>query len=418
MKEDWAEQLRRKLEGHEMAPPDGLWERICERMEAEGYPMGLKPEPVRQKPAINKWWWAAAAAVLALVGCFVVYEMSDNEQPLQADAEVQQQPSLSPSSEPVLAQQPSTQQQENIVSPRSNSFISRALSIRPNQCSLDSAKSESGNCSPDLITHQEDPTEEQKPQDHQTDKPMIQPSPQYQTVGSPDSHVPTTKHSSGSGQWTIGLNASGGLLAVNNSVRADKLYLGGTGSYGEFSYWDTASSDKSYSQDVSSSTPYVLTEHISKHRLPLRLGLSLQYQLNPRLALLSGISYSRLYSEFSFPLYPNICISQRLHYIGIPFGVAWQLWEANRFRIYLSGGALVEKCVSVDLDGDYSGKKPWQWSVNAAAGAEYAFTPLLGAYIEPSLGYYFSDGTQLEHYYKEHPLAPSIEFGLRMHLGR
>lgn len=418
MKEDWAEQLRRKLEGHEMAPPDGLWERICERMEAEGYPMGLKPEPVRQKPAINKWQWAAAAAVLALVGCFVVYEMSDSDQPLQADAVVQQQPSLSPSPEPVLAQQPSTQQQENIVSPRSNSFISRALSIRPNQCSLDSAKSESGNCSPDLITHQEDPTEEQKPQDHQTDMPMIQPSPQYQTVGSPDSHVPTTKHSSGSGQWTIGLNASGGLLAVNNSVRADKLYFGGTGSYGEFSYWDTASSDKSYSQNSNSATSYVLTEHISKHRLPLRLGLSLHYQLNPRLALLSGISYSRLYSEFSFPLYPNIGISQRLHYIGIPFGVAWQLWGTNRFRIYLSGGALVEKCVSVDLDGVYSGKKPWQWSVNAAAGAEYAFTPLLGAYIEPSLGYYFSDGTQLEHYYKEHPLAPSIEFGLRMHLGR
>ena len=421
MKEDWAEQLRRKLEGHEMAPPDGLWERICERMEAEGYPMGLKPEPVRQKPAINKWQWAAAAAVLALVGCFVVYEMSDSDQPLQADAVVQQQPSLSPSSEPVLDKQSPSQQQEDIVRPRQKSLSSRFLTLSQNQedRSLDSdAKPESRTCSPDSVTYQENPTEEQKPQDHQTDKPMIQPSPQYQAVGSPDSHVSRTKHSSGSGQWTIGLNASGGLLAVNNSVRADKLYLGGTGSYGEFSYWDTASSDKSYSQDVSSSTPYVLTEHISKHRLPLRLGLSLQYQLNPRLALLSGISYSRLYSEFSFPLYPNIGIGQRLHYIGIPFGVAWQLWEANRFRIYLSGGALVEKCVSVDLDGYYSGKKPWQWSVNAAAGAEYAFTPLLGAYIEPSLGYYFSDGTQLEHYYKEHPLAPSIEFGLRMHLGR
>ena len=32
------------------------------------------------------------------------------------------------------------------------------------------------------------------------------------------------------------------------------------------------------------------------------------------------------------------------------------------------------------------------------------------------LGYYFKDGTSLEHYYKEHPLTPSIEFGLRLHL--
>ena len=79
---------------------------------------------------------------------------------------------------------------------------------------------------------------------------------------------------------------------------------------------------------------------------------------------------------------------------------------------------MVEKCVSVSLNGNYSGKKPWQWSVSAAAGAEYAFMPSLGAYIEPSLGYFFSDGTQLEHYYKEHPLAPSIEFGLRLHVGK
>ena len=78
---------------------------------------------------------------------------------------------------------------------------------------------------------------------------------------------------------------------------------------------------------------------------------------------------------------------------------------------------MVEKCVSADLEG--SGKvstKPWQWSVDAAAGAEYAFTRQLGFYLEPSLGYYFDDGTSLEHYYKEHPLAPSIEFGLRLHI--
>ena len=78
---------------------------------------------------------------------------------------------------------------------------------------------------------------------------------------------------------------------------------------------------------------------------------------------------------------------------------------------------MVEKCVSADLEGSGKvSKKPWQWSVDAAAGAEYALTRQLGFYLEPSLGYYFDDGTSLEHYYKEHPLAPSIEFGLRLHL--
>ena len=79
---------------------------------------------------------------------------------------------------------------------------------------------------------------------------------------------------------------------------------------------------------------------------------------------------------------------------------------------------MVETCMSVTLPSDYQGKKPWQWSVNAAVGAEYTFISQLGVYLEPSLGYYFCDGSNLEHYYKEHPLAPSIEFGLRMHIGR
>ena len=79
---------------------------------------------------------------------------------------------------------------------------------------------------------------------------------------------------------------------------------------------------------------------------------------------------------------------------------------------------MVEKCVSADVEVGSTSKKPWQWSVNAAAGAEYTFIPQLGVYLEPSLGYYFDDGTSLEHYYKEHPLAPSIEFGLRLHLAK
>ena len=250
--------------------------------------------------------------------------------------------------------------------------------------------------------------------DNQTNRPMIQPSPHYQATESPDSYVTTTKHSSGSGQWTIGLKASSGLLAVNNSMQTNRLYKSQSLVIGYDSYAN-ASTEISFNFP---STSYTITEYEAKHQLPLRLGLSLQYQLNPHLALLSGISYTRLSSEFSFPLYQNISYSQKLHYIGIPFSVVWQLLTANRFSLYLSGGAMVEKCVSVAIDGDYTGKKPWQWSLNAAAGAEYAFTSLLGAYIEPSLGYYLSDGTQLEHYYKEHPLAPSIEFGLRMHFGR
>lgn len=399
MSDNWEEQLRKKLENYEMEPPPGLWEDICKQMDK---PLGLKP--VYRLTGTAQRWWAAAAAVLLLVGCFVIYEMSDSEQPLlQVDAvpqhQTQQQPSSEqPSSEPEVtllptSERPSSPQHSMKAVAPVTSISEELVQTTPLTEELQTAAVEQ---------HEESVEQEQKPV---PEAPATEELPVPSEI--PDLPMAPVERK----KWSLGLKASGGLLAANNSVQTDRLYH--SDAYfektGKFDYangtWQEASS-------------YTLTEHVAKHHLPLRFGLSLQYQLHPRLALLCGISYTRLSSDFSFPLYQNISYSQKLHYIGIPLGVAWQLWKANRFSFYCSGGAMVEKCVSVSLDGDYTGKKPWQWSVNAAAGAEYAFNALLGAYLEPSLGYYFSDGTQLEHYYKEHPLAPSIEFGLRMHLGR
>ena len=408
MNENWINDMQRKLEGHKMDPPPGLWEGICDQM-------GIEPEPVpAKKPAATKrWWWAAAAVVLALVG-FFVFNNPRSERPLQANAVSQKQApeQLSgeePSSEQTLAQLSSSQQ-----SPKAIIFhhhISNPIIPEPAEEQEPITSEENPSYTePSETSQQEEPAKTQV--QSQDDRSLIQTVPQYQT--SQDS----PKTSATPNKWSVGLMASGGLLAANNSQRTEGVYYSQSimGSVYDLSYMYNYNS-------VESCYAYTLIEYASKHHLPLRLGLSLQYQLNPRLALLSGISYTRLSSEFSLSLYHNISYSQiiysqRLHYVGIPLGVTWQLWKASHFRFYLSGGAMVEKCVSVDVDGGYTGKKPWQWSVNAAAGAEYAFMPSLGAFLEPSLGYYFSDGTQLEHYYKEHPLAPSIEFGLRMHLGR
>lgn len=410
MNDDWAERLRKHLENYEVEPPPGLWEAICERLGIDPEPA---PEPVpAKKPAqMKRWIWAAAAGILALVGVFVAYQWEDKEVVAEAEKasnEVSKEPILSHiQEESVEKETPSCQMLAVQTHKQNQGDRSLDSEAKPESrtCPPDSAEAET--CQSDIIL--EESSRDSVRQNHNA-VPMIselypEPTP-----------VPAKKKSSDTGKWTIGLNASGGLLAANNSVSSDKLYYSYSTESGYGVVYEDI--DKSNLINFNSLPTYTLTEYVARHRLPLRFGLSLHYQFHPRLALLSGISYTRLYSEFSLPLYRNISYSQRLHYIGVPLGVAWQLWKANRFSAYLTGGAMVEKCVSVSLDGDYTGEKPWQWSVNAAVGAEYTFTSLLGAYIEPSLGYYFSDGTQLEHYYKEHPLAPSIEFGLRMHIGR
>lgn len=425
MSDKWEELLRKKLENYEVDPPPGLWEGICEQMDK---PFRLKPLSRLTGTAQR---WAAAAAVLALVGCFVVYEMYDREQPLQTEAVSQQQTSLLPSSEPVLAKQSPSRQQEDIVRPRQtnqgDSSLIQALPQNQVTCPLDSVTKE-------LAQQQEEETVE--PQQQSSPAKTSEYKVHTDIVSSAAYETPASQ-----AKWSVALKASGGLLAANNSMRTeirDEIAYIGNSSSSQVKYSDDNHFyDKFYSligyevdnvddeqtllpiSDTPSPTFNTVTEYYTaKHHLPLRLGLSLQYQLNPRLALLSGISYTRLSSEFNISQHRNVSYTQWLHYIGIPFGVAWQLWKVNRFSFYCSGGVMVEKCVSVDLDGGYSGTKPWQWSFNAAAGAEFSFTSQFGVYLEPSLGYYFSDGTQLEHYYKEHPLAPSIEFGLRMHLGR
>ena len=54
MKESWEEQMRRKLEGHKVAPPEGLWEDICKELD------------VRDHSTNRRWYYAAAAALLAV----------------------------------------------------------------------------------------------------------------------------------------------------------------------------------------------------------------------------------------------------------------------------------------------------------------------------------------------------------------
>ena len=372
MKEDWTEQLRKKLEGHEASPPEGLWEDICKEM-------GLTPTPAC-KPATYKRLYWAAAIFLAFTGFFAYYHFDDSKISLQTN-----NTPIRTSNTPLQANesQSPAEPQQTITSP--------VLAKHTNEVLTET--------SPLITENKEDTSENQEDttvihQKAETKQPTAitshQPDPSYEA---------TSQHSRREGKWSVGLNASGGLLAANNRVQTEYLYA---------QIWDNP---------YTSSTQ---TDYIWEHRHPVRLGLSIQYQLNNRLALLSGVNYTYLYSECTISQYQDASYNQKLHYLGIPLGLSWQVWSTKQFHFYLSGNVMLEKCISSKVSKqtsqtDYS-PKPWLCSVQAAAGIEYLLAPQFGIYLEPALGYYFNDGSNLQHYYKEHPLAPSLEFGLRLHL--
>lgn len=392
----WTTDMKQKLEGHKKTPPAGLWESISSEM-------GLQNEPAPKTIAIKRWYWVVAAVVLALVGFFALYQF-DKSEPLPQVAQTTHTTKICKTPQQPINKEvsPENQQLALVTKPKP---IQKVTEKRVQQeVSEEQPQQEISEETP-----QQEVAEEVPQQKVAEDAPQ-----QTAMVASRPTHTETDHHatvhyqaqqmaiSDAEDKWSIGLNVSGGLLASSNQRREDIVYK-----QDAYAALTELTFNKNEPAGLPNKTSYTKTNYVSKHHLPVSLGLSLHYQLNPRLALLSGVNYTYLYSEFTIPLYPNIHETQKLHYLGIPVGLSYQLWKANGFSLYLSGAAQIEKCLN---------KKPWQFSVSAAAGAEYAFTPQFGLYLEPSLGYYFNDGTSFEHYYKEHPLAPSIEFGLRLHI--
>jgi hypothetical protein len=399
MKEDWTKQMKQKLEGHKMTPPAGLWEGISNQM-------GLEPAPAAKPAITRRLYWAAAAVVLALVGFFAFYNFNDEQPKLEAKNEIptESRPvNQEPANQPISVDEPAiTAESTSSAKPKLLAMGTQQIEfVETNNMTVVDEQPEAD------IVEQPTPSVEEKSEPQQEIK--SEPQQKKQTF-LPDVIEPTTtaSYSESSSKWTIGLAGSNGLLlAANNyvnSMNTQPLY-------------NDVSPAEYYTNDMSTiAKVYTYTDVESKHHIPLRLGLSLHYQLNNRLALLSGINYTYLESEFSYPQHNHLDFNQRLSYLGIPIGISWKVWSTEHFNIYLAGGTMLEKCIKADVSEGDLNTHPWQWSINASAGAEYNFTRQFGIYLEPSLGYFFKDGTKLEHYYKEHPLAPSLQFGLRLHL--
>ena len=57
-----------------------------------------------------------------------------------------------------------------------------------------------------------------------------------------------------------------------------------------------------------------------------------------------------------------------------------------------------------------------QWSVSGAVGFQYNFIDRLGVYVEPGVGYYFDDGSNVLTIYKDKPFNFNFQVGLRFEL--
>ena len=160
------------------------------------------------------------------------------------------------------------------------------------------------------------------------------------------------------------------------------------------------------------------------HSLPVKTAALFRWRFSQRLALDAGLSYTFLRSKVSHTG-PNATDRwfgrQRVHYLGVPVALSCQLFQRRRWSCYISAGGEVSKAVSVEWRND-SGKlesapdHPWQTSLSASLGFQYALTRYVGIYLQPSADYYIDNGSPVETFYNEHPFTPSLQVGLRFNV--
>ena len=164
----------------------------------------------------------------------------------------------------------------------------------------------------------------------------------------------------------------------------------------------------------------------SHHYMPISFSLALKYKLSNRFSLETGLSYSRLKSEFEMGSNGNtIKEQQTIHYLGIPVKGICNMYTGKAWSLYGSLGVTMEIPIYSPFNTNYylhgaleatdktTLRVPWQWSVGTGLGLQYNLTPSIGLFAEPSLQYYIPTGSDIETYRTEHPFTFSLPLGIR-----
>lgn len=163
------------------------------------------------------------------------------------------------------------------------------------------------------------------------------------------------------------------------------------------------------------------------HYRPKTFSLSLNKQLSSHWTFGTGLTYTRLKSDFESEFHgATLLKTQKVDYVGIPLRLTYHIWGKGRFNAYTTGGVTFEMPVHSSLykkyiitsDSSYTLKgdiKPrCQWSVNLGIGVQYRLFKPFSLYLEPNMFYYFGNGSGLETYRTEHPFIITVPFGLRL----
>ena len=416
---DWTSKLHERLADQEATVPDGLWDKIATRLD-ETNAAASTPNtntPARPKTARIIALALSAAASVAVI---VMVALRLNDDTINNVAQIYDRPAASlrngtPSTiinnaQPLLAHLTSASptkvtthiSDEMVIiteaAPLAEDTAYRSVcETPPNDLQTRTATDESNH----MTSKRQESANTRKRSNHTSTTQYTQ---TWQTGR-------TAQQS----KWNIGMHAEG---ITTNSRYTQRPMLMATR---EADFLTSGNPNKV--QSVLANHPLQLTDYsqTKHHYHPMSFGLSVGYNLTPRLTMTTGMVYTYASSDFtSSAAGDDIVETQRLHYIGIPLNVKYKVWGNNAVQTYATAGGQADINVSAKIQtGDITkdtDKDHIQFSVGGAVGVQYNVIPHLGLYAEPGVRYYIDNKSDTETIFKEKKLNFNLQLGIRVEL--
>ena len=424
MKEDWLDTLRTRIQNEcDVKAPDGLLNDIKQEMNRRGVtPM----RSTRQKASVVPLWTyrAVSAAAIIGIGIFLSHLLLDHTSlPKQCVTIINNK------IKNTLPSQTTITTPENYVTNSVKLAVATHQSIQnplvDNNLSGNTVynreeEKETTTDNNNVTETQETTsnTRQEKIEDinkQQTTKP--------QSRGySERTYTANVKNNDPSSRFCIGSSYNYGTGTSHNS---DKMLLPVANPYGDY---DPEFSGRNI-QDSPIGTKDGRTG--TKHHQPIKLGVSIRYNINNRWSLQTGLNYSRLASDFSYEKRgTEYAVEQKLQYVGIPVNASYSFIKTKRFNVYATAGAEIEKLVKgeANLSAEAMSQitpthttikegRP-VFSTALSIGGELRISKDVSAYIEPGISHHFNNGSYVENIYKDKPTNFNLNMGVRINLNK
>lgn len=440
----FAEQMRQRLGNAEADVPEGLWDAIEQKLDAQ--PTAAPQMTIAKTPrrvVLRRWAVAASVAIVAGAGLWW-YAHNDDTLPGGAKAlgvvaydNAEVKPSVSKRADRTgLSENSNLSEGSNSLNGSNATMVAQYMSRRADggadmvaMADNDSKaivaqaftdERSNGVASSKNVTDQEAKPEakrEQKEESKVAARSMM--NGRAQTTEMRRSATTAMRRSAateeqlsrragnGGSKWQFGVGTSGNMTRYSS-----------TNGIMPVRYSDVAMAQGSSNAYFSAEPLQRDCKETTKHNMPVSFGATVSYALNDRLALTSGLVYTLATSSFEHGTSSNASKDeQTLHYVGIPLTASYTIWGNSWLKTYVNAGGQADFNVSakVETEGHTTNidKDRAQLSVGAAAGVQLNVIKQMGVYVEPGVRYYFDNGSNVQTVFKEHPCNFSLQMGLR-----